>query len=213
MAKKLKLNVGAKGKFAQSGGESGTATGGELGKVIKDSAQEIWLAGLGAYSRAQEEGAKVFETLVKAGQDLQQKTHGVAGTTVEAMASRAAGTWGKLEQVFEDRVSRSLGRLGVPSKNELKDLSDKIAELNQSVQALLGQQKPALKKRAGVTAAATGAAKSLAGKAVKEVKKAAKPVIRRATKTAASMRNTATDIVAETVAKTVQRTMGRGPKR
>ena len=199
MAKKLKLNVGAKAKAD----ESSSAAGGDLGKVIKDSAQEIWLAGLGAYSRAQEEGAKVFETLVKAGQDLQQKTHGVAGTTVEAMASRAAGTWGKLEQVFEDRVSRSLGRLGVPSKNELQDLSDKIAELNKSVQALMGQQKPAPKKRM----TATGTAKSLAGKAVKEVKKAAKPVIRRATKTATSMRDAASDMVADTVAKTVQRSV------
>ena len=189
MAKKLKLNVGAKAKAI----ESSSAAGGDLGKVIKDSAQEIWLAGLGAYSRAQEEGAKVFETLVKAGQDLQQKTHGVAGTTVEAMASRAAGTWGKLEQVFEDRVSRSLGRLGVPSKNELRDLSDKIAELNKSVQVLMGQQKPAPKKRT----TATGTAKSLA----------AKPVIRRTTKTVTSMRDAATGMVADTVAKTMQRSV------
>lgn len=209
MAKKLKLNVGAKGRSAAGGTGGGDAPGGDLGKVIKDSAQEIWLAGLGAYSRAQEEGAKVFETLVKAGQDLQQRTQGVAGTTVEAMASRAAGTWSKLEQVFEDRVSRSMGRLGVPSRNELKELSDKITELNKSVQALLAEQKPAAKKRMS----ATGTATSLASKAVKEVKKAAKPVIRRATKTAAQVRNTATDMVAETVAKTVQRTMGRNPKR
>lgn len=189
MAKKLKLNVGAKAKAT----ESSSTAGGDLGKVIKDSAQEIWLAGLGAYSRAQEEGAKVFETLVKAGQDLQQKTHGVAGTTVEAMASRAAGTWGKLEQVFEDRVSRSLGRLGVPSKNELRDLSDKIAELNKSVQVLMGQQKPAPKKRT----TATGTAKSLT----------AKPVIRRATKTVTSMRDATTGMVADTVAKTMQRSV------
>ena len=208
MAKKLKLNLGSKGKSVPTGGD-GSGTTGELGKVIKDSAQEIWLAGLGAYSRAQEEGAKVFETLVKAGQDLQRKTQGAAGPTVEAMASRAADTWSKLEHVFEDRVSRSLGRLGVPNKSELHELSDKITELNKSVQALMTQQKPAARK----PASATGAARSLAGKAVKEVKKAAKPVIRRATRTATAMRDTATGIVAETVAKTVRKTMGSSPKR
>ena len=203
MAKKLKLNVGAKSKSAESG-----AAGSDLGKVIKDSAQEIWLAGLGAYSRAQEEGAKVFETLVKAGQDLQQKTQGAAGSTVEAMASRAAGTWGKLEQVFEDRVARSLGRLGVPSKGELRELSDKISELNASVQTLLNQHKPAAKKRA-----AGAGAKSLATRAEKEVKKAAKPVVERASKAASAARGAATDMVAETVAKTIRRTVGGGPKR
>jgi len=172
VAKKLKLNVGTKSKSVQSGG-NGSGTTGELGKVIKDSAQEIWLAGLGAYSRAQEEGAKVFETLVKAGQDLQHRTEGVAGTTVEAMASRAADTWSKLEHVFEDRVSRSLGRLGVPNKSELQELSNKITELNKSVQALLAGQKPAAKKRAS----ASGTAKSPASKA-------AKPAARRASRAA-----------------------------
>lgn len=199
MAKKLKLNVGAKSKSAKSG-----AGGGDLGKVVKDSAQEIWLAGLGAYSRAQEEGAKVFETLVKAGQDLQQRTQGVAGSTVEAMAGRAAGTWGKLEQVFEDRVARSLGRLGVPSKSELRELSDKITELNASVQALLEQQKPAKKRPSG-----GASAKSFATKAAREVKKAAKPAIGRAAKTASAVRGGATNMVAETV----RRTMGESPKR
>jgi poly(hydroxyalkanoate) granule-associated protein len=171
VAKKLKLNAGPKSTSAES------HAGGDLRKVIKDSAHEIWLAGLGAYSRAQEEGAKVFETLVKAGQDLQQRTHSTAETTVESVASRAAGTWNKLEQVFEDRVARSLSRLGVPSKNDLKELSDKITALNKSVQFLLDQQKPVAKKRTSTS----NAVKSSLNNTTEDERKIAKPS-KRATK-------------------------------
>jgi len=159
VAKRLKANVGATGKAAEA------EAGGDVGKVIKDSAHEIWLAGLGAYSRAQQEGVKVFDALVKAGQDLQQRTQGAAGSTVESATGRAAGAWGKLEQVFEERVSRSLGRLGVPSKNDLKALSDKIEELQASVQALLKEQGGA--KKQSVSAGAP-AKKSPAKRAVKK---------------------------------------------
>jgi poly(hydroxyalkanoate) granule-associated protein len=153
VAKKLKLNMGAK-KSARSedGGGFDALADSRLGKVLKDSAQEIWLAGLGAYARAQDEGSKVFETLVKAGQEIESRTRSVAGGTVEAMASKAAGTWSKLEQVFEDRVARSLNRLGVPSGKEMKELSGRIAELNASVQSLVSKgtsaKKPSPKKAA-----------------------------------------------------------------
>src|SRR6202007_2430157 len=45
-----------------------------VGKTVMDSAQQIWLAGLGAFAKAQEEGGKLFETLVKDGIALDAKT-------------------------------------------------------------------------------------------------------------------------------------------
>ena len=36
-----------------------------LSKSLSESAQQIWLAGVGAFSRAQAEGTKLFEGLVK----------------------------------------------------------------------------------------------------------------------------------------------------
>lgn len=177
MAKKLKLNTGAK-KSAQSeraGGFADALADSKLGKVLKDSAQEIWLAGLGAYARAQDEGSKVFETLVKAGQEIESRTRSVAGGTVEAMASKAAGTWSKLEQVFEDRVARSLSRLGVPSGKEMKELSGRIAELNASVQSLLGKptaaKKPSPKKAAPSAAAKKPRAKTTGKPAARKTAK------------------------------------------
>jgi hypothetical protein len=57
MLKKAKAAMGAK--------TAGQAQG--LSKSVLASSHQIWLAGLGAFSKAQEGGAKVFDTLVKQG--------------------------------------------------------------------------------------------------------------------------------------------------
>jgi poly(hydroxyalkanoate) granule-associated protein len=179
VAKKLKLNIGAK-KSAPSedtGASAESLADGNLGKVIKDSAQEIWLAGLGAYSRAQDEGSKVFESLVKAGKEIESRTRSVAGSTAEAMASKAAGTWSKLEQVFEDRVARALNRLGVPRAEEIKELSRRITELNASVQTLLAKQKTAAKRPSAKKLSPSPAIRQTGN-----VKKPAQPTVRKAAK-------------------------------
>ena len=107
---------------------------------IKDSAQQIWLAGLGAFAKAQQEGAKAFEALVKDGTGLQKKTQQAAEETLAQAQSRmtgfanefgakAVGQWGKLENIFEDRVARALDKLGMPSAAELTALKARVAEL------------------------------------------------------------------------------------
>ena len=99
--------------------------GAQLSSTVKDSAQQIWLAGLGAFAKAQEEGGKVFETLVKEGLSIQRKTQAAAEEKLtEAshkmshmatdISSKASGGWDKLENIFEDRVSKALNKLGVP---------------------------------------------------------------------------------------------------
>ena len=107
---------------------------------IKDSAQQIWLAGLGAFAKAQQEGAKAFEALVKDGSGLQKKTQQAAEETLAQAQSRmagfasefgakAVGQWGKLENIFEDRVARALEKLGMPSATELTALKARVAAL------------------------------------------------------------------------------------
>src|SRR5512135_3349438 len=93
---------------------AGGVTENQLAATVKDSAQQIWLAGLGAFAKAQQEGSKVFEALVKEGEALQAKTRKVAEDKVVEISGKASGTWDKLEQVFEDRVARALHSLGVP---------------------------------------------------------------------------------------------------
>ncbi len=108
----------------------------QLATTVKESAQQIWLAGLGAFAKAQEEGGKVFEALVKEGENIQSKTREMTGEKIAQVAGKAAGTWDRLEQVFEDRVARALGSLGVPSKQDIESLSKRVVELSKAVQEL-----------------------------------------------------------------------------
>jgi len=105
-----------------------------FGKVILDSASQIWLAGLGAFSKAQDEGTKIFESLVDEGERFQKHARGVATDTVADAKERAGETWDKLEDVFEDRVSRVLSKLSVPLRKDVETLREKVEELTAAVQ-------------------------------------------------------------------------------
>src|SRR5512143_1001584 len=120
---------------------------GKAGKSIMESAQQIWLAGLGAFAKAQGEGGKLFEALIREGSSLEQKTRkiatgtvgevrGAVETGVSQVRERTQETWDKLEQVFENRVSRALGKLGVPGRKELDELARRVEELNREVRRL-----------------------------------------------------------------------------
>ncbi len=117
------------------------------GKSIMESAQHIWLAGLGAFAKAQGEGGKLFETLVKQGSSLEQQTRkiatskvgevrGVVESGVSQVRERTQETWDRLEQVFESRVSQALSKLGVPGRKELDELLARVDELNREVKKL-----------------------------------------------------------------------------
>ena len=164
---------------------AGGLTENQLAVTVKESAQQIWLAGLGAFAKAQEEGNKVFDALVKEGETIQSKTRKMTDEKIAQVAGRAAGTWDRLEQVFEDRVARSLGSLGVPSKKDIEKLSKRVADLTAVVQALTEEKaKPAAKPavaKAPAKPVAKPAVKSAAKPAAKPVAKAAvKPVVRKA---------------------------------
>ncbi len=143
-------------------GSAGRKSGPPLSDTVRASAQQIWLAGLGAFSKAQEEGGKVFEALVKEGVTLQRRTQDAAeGTLNEAttrmssMASefsaRASGQWDKLETIFEERVARALKTLGVPTAREVATLAARVEELDRRIAQMsdAGTRGPAAKKAAG----------------------------------------------------------------
>jgi len=112
---------------------------------IKDSAQQIWLAGLGAFAKMQQEGSKAFEALVKDGAGMQKKTQAAAEETLTQAQTRmagfasefgtkAAGQWGKLENIFEERVARALEKLGLPSAADYAALQARVAALEAELQ-------------------------------------------------------------------------------
>jgi poly(hydroxyalkanoate) granule-associated protein len=114
----------------------------QLSATIRDSAEQIWLAGLGAFAKAQAEGTKVFDALIREGEAIQKKTRKVTEDKVTEMAAKATGTWDKLEQVFEGRVARALNSLGVPTKADVAALSKRVAELKAEVEKLNRHRDP-----------------------------------------------------------------------
>jgi poly(hydroxyalkanoate) granule-associated protein len=165
MVKKLQKNKPAK------------AAGIHLSGSVKDSAQQIWQAGLGAFTRAQAEGSKAFETLVKEGVSIQRKTQAAAeGKITEAtskmstmatdISSKASGQWDKLENIFEERVAKALNKLGVPSAKDVAALISRIDELNKAVQKLSTKSPAAAAKPVAKPAARKPVAKKAATKAV-----------------------------------------------
>lgn len=167
----------------------------QLANAVRSSAQQIWQAGLGAFAKAQEEGGRVFSKLVKEGTVLQKRTRSLAeekvsdvrdtvGVLADGVSNKAAGSWDKLEQVFEERVARALGSMGVPTQKDIEALNKRVEQLSKLVAELSGQ-----KADAGTTAAkAAGKAAPKAVKApaaAKALKAAAKPAAKPADASAA----------------------------
>ena len=162
----------------------------QLSSTVKDSAQQIWLAGLGAFSKAQEEGNKVFESLVKEGMTIQRKTQAVAEEKIAEATSRmthmasdigskAQGQWDKLENIFEERVAKALSKLGVPSARDLDALHARIDALTKAAgksASAKATAKPAAKPAAKAKLATTLATKAAPRKVA--TKPAAKPAVK-----------------------------------
>ena len=118
----------------------------QMSEHMKNSAQQIWQAGLGAFAKAQEEGSKVFDTLVKDGSKLQETTMQAQAKMAEAAAKagamasdlgqRAGGQYDRLEGIFEERVAKALHSMGLPNAQDMADLQARVAALEAEVKAL-----------------------------------------------------------------------------
>lgn len=167
---------------------------------VIESAREIWLAGLGAFNVAQqegykvlEEGSKIFEKLVAEGSKIEAKTRkevqgavsdirsevesrvaearNQARNQADAVRKQAVDNWDKLEKIFEERVARSLTKLGIPSQDDLSKLSARVAELSKRVDAV--GAKPAKASKPATAGKTTKASKKAATK--KTARKVARP--------------------------------------
>jgi poly(hydroxyalkanoate) granule-associated protein len=163
------------GKTANRGtGNAQSAQAERLSKTLSESAQQIWLAGVGAFGRAQAEGHKLFEALVKEGLNLEKTARGFAGgqadfvrdaveNRVGQARERATDTWDKLEKVFEARVQKALVKLGVPGRDDLADLARRVDTLTAELRRQQAPKPPA--KRAPAKTAKKAAPRRTARRA------------------------------------------------
>ncbi|MGN0857769.1 MAG: phasin family protein [Stenotrophomonas sp.] len=117
---------------------------------LGESAQQVWLAGLGAFNRAQSEGSRLFESLVRDGQAYEQrsKAAGASGWNVQdnlaaglgQARERGARTWDKVEHAFDEQVQAVLRRLNMPTAAQVAALETELAALRQRLAAIEAQQ-------------------------------------------------------------------------
>ncbi|MBB3197111.1 phasin family protein [Roseateles terrae] len=145
MVKKVKKTAGS-APAAEAAPAGPGLLDSQFGQLVKESAQQIWSAGLAAFAKAQNNSGKAFDSLAEEGARIQKKTQASTEERLGAVASRMSdmagevGTragqhWDKLESIFEDRVARALNRLGVPSAQDVAALHERLDALTQALKA------------------------------------------------------------------------------
>lgn len=190
--------------------ENGTSWVAEVEKYSR----QIWLAGLGAYSKVSKDGSKLFDDLVQDGEKAEKKVKGgvdkqldgvrssakSAKSRVEEVRGLALGKWGELEEAFDKRLNNAISRLGVPSRLEVKQLNQKVEQLTAQLEKLTGVAAASVKPAAkAAPKPARAAAKTAVKPAVKAAKAAVKPAAKAPAKPAVKA---APKAVAKPVAKT-----------
>lgn len=112
--------------------------------VIRESVEQVWLAGLGALALAEEEGSKLFRTLVKRGEGLEQTSRKQLRAISERARSAQDSTMGRIGSGIDDTMASVLHRLGVPTERDINRLTRRVEALTDT----LAQSRPATRRRA-----------------------------------------------------------------
>jgi len=113
---------------------------------LKDSVHRIWLAGLGALAAAEEEGTKVFSRLVDRGRDVEAKGKVEVDRVkaeVDKVKVKAESTFDGWSEKLDEKLTGALHRLGVPTRDEIRNLTQRVEELNAKVEQLKPRTTPA----------------------------------------------------------------------
>lgn len=159
-------------------------------QAARDTAQQIWLAGLGAFERARTEGPRMFESLVERGRNMGARAVGVADEVLKEMrqANYSGVPWDKLERTVQEKVTQSLGKLGLMTGRDVEELSRQVRELNERMESMMATAaRTATKGAARATRKAAHAATKAASATAKTPSAATRARARR--KKAAARRN------------------------
>ena len=159
------------------GGQRAQGAADATADALKDSAEKIWLAGLGAFERMKSEGPKMFETLVEQGRTMSVKAKDAADQALRSVREanfESGGKWDKFQQDMQERVSKSLGSLGVSTTKQMDALSRQVAELNEQMRNLMAASARAGGSRKASRASTGSKKKKAAAKARPAAKRRAK---------------------------------------
>jgi len=110
--------------------------GKDVRSELKESAQRIWLAGLGAFAVAEEEGTKMFNTLVERGREWEAHSRERVDEVRSEARSKVGDRFDDLENKIDARITEAMHRFGVPTRDEIRDLSRRVEELTAKLETL-----------------------------------------------------------------------------
>jgi poly(hydroxyalkanoate) granule-associated protein len=135
--------------------------------VIRDSANQIWLAGLGAYARAEEEGSRLFDNLVTMGERVETRAKDQVVRPIRAAERKAGevrdtatGALSHLRHAFERRVGKILNALQIPTSRDVEELTTRVEELTVALERL--ERREAARRKDGTAGAKSGRSASAA---------------------------------------------------
>lgn len=118
---------------------------------LRKYTHQIWLAGLGAFARAEKEGSKFFDNLVDAGKEVESSTHDKSESRVEEIKERVRNRTGetmdKMEKAFDERLNKALSRLGIPNKREVEALQQRVQELTAALDEISDEDEDSASKQ------------------------------------------------------------------
>lgn len=103
-------------------------------QAMRDSVEQVWLAGLGALALTEEEGTKFFQALVKKGEGIEKRSRARLNDTMQAARNAPSNTLSRLERQVDTTLENVMHRLGVPTRTEISSLSRRIEGLAQSME-------------------------------------------------------------------------------
>jgi poly(hydroxyalkanoate) granule-associated protein len=154
----VKKKAAAKGKPATKATPSSKSKPKTKKEDVIDAANKIWKAGLGALRTAEEEGSRIFKSLMEKGEDFQDASRKGSQKQLDKMSKIIKGgvgsVKGKINDItdqkegiwevlkLEDAFTSVMKTFGVATKREIDILKKKIDALSKAVNEL----KPAAKK-------------------------------------------------------------------
>lgn len=108
----------------------------ELGREVKDAGRHVWLAGLGAIHSVDEGSRGLFSDLVARGRRFEARERPVLEERFRRAGERVAEFRDRLNHRVEDRLAHALKRFGVPDRDEVRQLIDRVEKLTRKVEGL-----------------------------------------------------------------------------
>jgi len=124
---------------ARNAGGNGNERLEALRGELTETGRALWLAGLGAVRRVEEEGRGLFDSLVERGRKVEKRQFKAIDRTIAETSRRVRDLSGRVQSRVEVGVRDALHRLGVATRDDLQALAGRLEALDRKVDRAAGE--------------------------------------------------------------------------